>query len=77
MGIGPHFEIIHPESEALKSLAAKRNAQKSEWLPLWVHSADTFGTAMLLLTEWMSPGARRSMRGDLTEEQMMDAVKAA
>ena len=77
MGIGPHFEIIPPESEALKSLAAKRNAQKSEWLPLWVHSADTFGTAMLLLTEWMSPGARRSMRGDLTEEQMMDAVKAA
>ena len=60
--------------EMIRGLTAKMNNEKSEWLPLWIHSTDTCGVAQLLLKEWMSETARRSLAGGMTDEAVNTLV---
>lgn len=58
-------------------LVAKLNAEKREWLPLWVHSMDTCSVAKRLLTEWLPRNAREAMAADMDQTQLVQIVQAA
>jgi len=41
------------EIKSYKSFVAKNQKEEKLWLPLWIHSVDTYSVMMHLLDSWM------------------------
>ena len=55
-------------------LVAKMDREKDMWLPLWVHSLDTWFVAGKLLDEWMSGNTRRTLEEGFQEDALRNVI---
>ena len=62
---------------AVSQLTAKMNPETNKWLPLWVHSADTYNIAKRLLSEWLSADACQALSGNLSRDDLLSVVECA
>ena len=57
---------IQAQDGAFACLAAKMSGDRKKWLPLWAHSADTYGIAQKLYHLWLPVSVRRMLEEQLT-----------
>ena len=55
-------------------LAAKNDISESAWLPLWVHSLDTYNVMKYLLSQWKNNGALYAITKNLSEETVYNVA---
>ena len=61
----------------LAYLSAKMSEDRKKWLPLWTHSADTYGIAQKLYHLWLPVGARSMLEEQLSSKDCASAVFTA
>ena len=81
---GDHGDVMRIEKKRIQApdgafacLAAKMSGDRKKWLPLWAHSADTYGIAQKLYHLWLPVSVRRMLEEQLTPKDCASAVLAA
>ena len=56
--------------DSFRYLIAKHDSSERKWLPLWVHSSDTYHVMEYLLSHWLTDGALHAVTDNLSLEQI-------